>query len=221
MRITSTSSPFSGAGTIAEIDLFENLELTAAQKAEASRDVGEYLVSQINQYLNGANTPVSGGSYKSGLSSEYRAFKRDQGGSSVADLELTGTMRDSLTYRVTPTGVQVGVFGNNRNSLKADGHNNYSGRSTLPRRQFLPDRGQNFKAQITRGVESILAAKKVQGGPVALSGLSQVQTRAEFNDWISTQFPNISRTQVSRALLSDPAAVNTLENLGFLKWLRV
>jgi len=64
-------------------------------------------------------------------------------------------MLDSLTFEITDSGVEVGIF-NPDEEDKADGHNNFSGNSKLPTRRFIPDSSESFNGRIESGINQIL-----------------------------------------------------------------
>lgn len=130
------------------------LDLKGIQnKAQAKKDVGEFVVNEILRNLSEGKSPVSGERFKK-LSKEYAdQFK---GGDRKPNLELEGDMLDALTFKNRADGIEVGVF-KKKELGKADGHNNFSGDSKLPKRRFIPDEGQDFKANINKGIKQILA----------------------------------------------------------------
>lgn len=122
------------------------------RRDELLNDIGEYLVDSILDYVGDSKSPVSGGAFKKKLSDAYA--KRE--GKSDANLDLTGSMLDSLSYDIDPDNgtIVLGIF-DEKEIPKAYNHNVGD---TLPKRQFLPDddKDQNFKAEILRGVDRII-----------------------------------------------------------------
>lgn len=123
-------------------------KLKPAQKAEVKERVGDYLTEKINEYLDKSNTPVSGGSFKSSLSKEYKK----KTGKTKSDLFLEGDMRSQLAFEIYRDGVEVGIF-NEEEAPKAYNHNVGD---TLPQRQFIPDKDQTFKKPILDGIKRII-----------------------------------------------------------------
>ena len=88
----------------------------AERRNEVKKDVGEYLLSQIKKSARNITSPVSGESWKSTLSKDYRQEKMARGGGSSANLRLTGSLMNSLTYKLGPGGqVLVGNKSGGRN----------------------------------------------------------------------------------------------------------
>lgn len=135
-----------------EIDLSE-YDIPKEIRDEVHEAVAEYLREQILISVADQVSPVTGRGFKR-LSKNYAKLKLDETGSTDANLDLTGSMLQSLDVTTTRRGLVIGVFG--ADAPKADGHNNFSGESRLPRRQFLPEEGQRFKPEIRDGVEEII-----------------------------------------------------------------
>jgi hypothetical protein len=127
-------------------------DLSPTNKSIAKREAGEVVIDGILDNLGSAKTPVSGGRYKSSLSSEYRERKGDGLGSPIANLELTGAMLDSLTFQSKTGGIEVGIF----DSSQAPKAYNHQRGDTLPTRQFLPESGQKFKRNIESELKSLI-----------------------------------------------------------------
>jgi len=79
-----------------------------------------------------------------------------KGGYRTPNLELEGDMLDALTFETTSSGITVGIFEDSGQADKADGHNNFSGKSKLPLRRFIPKSDEEFKGSINTGVRQIL-----------------------------------------------------------------
>jgi hypothetical protein len=117
---------------------------------EVLKEVGEYLLDSILDYVGSSSSPVSGGSFKKSLSPEYAKAS----GKKTADLDLNGSMLDSLKF-ITDTdsgAITIGIF-DSEETPKAYNHNVGQ---TLPKRQFIPNEDQNFKREILRGVSRIV-----------------------------------------------------------------
>jgi len=105
-------------------------------------------------------SPVLGGEFKKTLSKGYAKKKQELVGSKDANLELFGDMLDSLTFKNTRDGIEIGIF-NKKQAQKADNHNKFSPESKatkVPPRQFIPnaDENQNFKRAIQNEVVNII-----------------------------------------------------------------
>lgn len=141
---------------------FDPFELTgvdapkkARDKARAMKEVAEFVQTEVLQYCAQSKSPVSGGGWKKSLSKEYKDRKLAAGGSSVADMELSGKMLDALEVAVK-RGDKLSLQITGNQAPKADGHNNHSGDSHLPERLFIPKEGQSFKRDIVSGIKRIL-----------------------------------------------------------------
>lgn len=89
-------------------------------------------------------------------SKEYKAEKKAQGGSSRADLELTGSMLDALTVKRTRRGTLELFVDSEKEQGKVDGHNNFTGQSKLPERKFIPASDEDFRPGIRKKIKSLL-----------------------------------------------------------------
>lgn len=126
-------------------------------KTTALEEASDALKSAMLDYISKGSSPVSGGSWKRSLSKEYAKYKKEQGGSGIADLELFGDMLSDMI--VEPRGNKIVVgFGSTQQAKKADGHNHSGifGDSELPYREFIPKEGENFKRQILSELKSII-----------------------------------------------------------------
>lgn len=139
----------------------EGVRVTGRQKSQIMQEVKDFVTEQVLDHVGSSKSPVAGGSFKKSLEKNYKKKKVAQGGASVANLDLSGSLLDSLrvikkdenTLRLTVlTGEQK----------KADGHNNFSGKSNLPERNFIPDekREQNLNRTIWKGIRDIVKGIK-------------------------------------------------------------
>lgn len=138
-----------------EIQLNLN-DVPRSQRTKAKDEIGEFVVGEILDQLSKGRSPVSGESFKR-LSKEYADSKK--GGDITPNLELEGDLLNALEYKRTKDGIKVGIFKSSELG-KADGHNNFSGESKLPKRRFIPDEGQSFKRQINSGVKKFIEEYK-------------------------------------------------------------
>ena len=128
------------------------------RRSAAQKEVGEYLVNETIRYMEEGRSPVAGEPAWPELNKDYA--NAEHNGDRTPTLNLTGRMRDALQFRTTEDGVKVGIFHKSQQP-KADGHNNFSGDSALPRRRFVPSSRQNYEPQIMANVFRILDAYKV------------------------------------------------------------
>ena len=186
--------------TTSEIDLLSNLEVSKATGDRIRRDVGDFLIDSILDRVGSAESPVSGESFPK-LSEDYKKKKASEGGTPIANLELTGSMLDNLKYRPTASGIEIGIFGDN--APKADGHNNFSGKSRIPTRRFLPGEGQVFKKPIDREIQNIVDEHVARSQRPKKSDLARVETKAQLNDLIRKAFPSMGLAQAKSTILRD------------------
>ena len=135
------------------------------RRNSTKRDVGNFIVSRIKRTLRNSSSPVEGEGFKSTLSDTYRKLKSKTGAGSTANLRLFGDLLNSLNYEIGSGGqVGIGHTGSGRdgrpNARKCVGHCHFE-RSKLPRRRYLPDRGQSFKKDIEAGIKDIVESNMV------------------------------------------------------------
>lgn len=124
-------------------------------KAAALDEIAKYVASQVIEYCGEGKSPVSGGDWKRSLSKDYKAKKVAQGGNPYADMILDGDMLKALDCVVKRGGTLDLRITGAKEAAKADGHNNFSGKSSLPRRQFIPEDGETFTRAIIAGIKDI------------------------------------------------------------------
>lgn len=129
--------------------------LPSSDRAEALREIGNYGLEAILADVGETRSPVTGHMFKK-LSAAYAKKKAEDSSSPVPNLELSGEMLDALAFRISGNQVEWGIWGDQ--APKADGHNNFSGDSSLPRRSFIPDakRGEKFRPEIRDEISAII-----------------------------------------------------------------
>ncbi len=207
----------SNSETYSEIDLTSDLDLPTSVKNEIKAEVGKYLIDEILTYVSEKKSPVSGASYKSTLSRDYAKEKKKEVGNTEANLELSGALLDSVTFKKTEDGIQLGVFG--KEAGKADGHNNLSGESRLPERRFLPKEGEEFKANIQKEIDSIIADKVAESASFSKSDFEGVDTKAELYSVLSEQFAGMSRSEIRSAVLGNEELLGLITELDLAEYL--
>lgn len=125
-------------------------------------------------------------------------------------------MLDDLDFEVTADGIKIGVFG--EGALRADGHNNLSGDSALPTRQFLPNTGEGFTSSIEREVDRIIA-DAVGDAAVPDAELEGIESPSELYAFLLPTFGVTSRSEARLAVLRSPKWYNVLSARGLLEWL--
>lgn len=201
--------------TSVELDLFEGKRLTGQTKARIREEVGEYLVEQTLASMGGKKSPIAGAPSFPPLSKNYKKRKLQEVGSGEANLEFDGQMKDEIDYERTPDGIKIGVFGDRAGA--ADGHNNLSGKSQLPRRQFLPDEGQTYKANISREVDRIVADIVAEQSGFDESDFDGVTTKKELYARLKELFGDMTRNELSLSVFRNEQLVNLLSDLDLLR----
>ena len=122
-------------------------------------DAGELLLQAVLDHVGGGKSPVSGGRYKKSLSKDYKKQKKKLSSSSIANMELSGDMLDSLDYQInTKTqSIEIGYFedAGSDNIGKADNHNKFtseSKRTKNPYRQHIPRKNERFTKKIMKDI---------------------------------------------------------------------
>lgn len=122
--------------------------------AAARREIAEMLEARIVEDVGDGKSPIEGGSWKRSLSKDYKKKKVAQGGNPYADMILDNDMMLAFAVKVRGERLEAGVYGS-KQAAKADGHNNHSGKSSLPLREFIPKPGQTFKRSIIADIREI------------------------------------------------------------------
>lgn len=215
MKTTKTN--LSNQRTSSDIDLFSDNDVPRAARAAVRDAVGEYLVEQIQLAVAAAESPVEGHGKFERLSPEYAELKRKEVGHANQNLEASGHMLDQLGFRATSEGVEVGIFGDA--APQADGHNNFSGRSKIPTRRFLPAEGEAFVSTIQNGVEQIIADVIADNQELTKEDFEEVETKSELYDVLAKTFTTLSRSEIRAAVLRSDTLVTLLNELDLLELL--
>jgi len=121
-------------------------------------EVASYLEEELLNYIGEAKSPVSGGVWRRGLTSEYKKNKAEESSSDFSNLELTGELLDSL--RVKPSASSVTIDLGKDQYGKAEGHiTGQYGDGKMKkdyRRQFVPQGSENLKREIVSNIKRIL-----------------------------------------------------------------
>ena len=136
--------------------------LNSTEKKDLKDELGEFIVDMILADASKQRSSVSGQLWKR-LSPDYKKFKKKEGGSGKADMELYGDMLDALDYKRTTDGIEIGVF-IDKQAKKVDGHSHTGvfGKSKLPKRQMIPGEKENFRPGIMKEV-TLLAQEVIDG----------------------------------------------------------
>jgi hypothetical protein len=216
MKIVSKT--INDSETSVEIDLFEGLgALKKRTKARIQNEVGEFLVEQTLVHMNEKKSPVQGGGTFAPLSKQYKKRKLEEVGSSEANLEFDGQMKDETDFETTDDGIAIGVFGERAGA--ADGHNNLSGKSQLPLRQFLPDVGEKYKRPIEQEVKRIIADIVAEETKFKRSDFKSITTKKGLYDKLAEIFGTMTRSELSTAVYRNEELTDLLNDLDLLELL--
>lgn len=130
--------------------------LPKSEVKKLKEDIGTFLVESILDKVGQQVSPVSGGRFKAKLSPEYAKEK----GTDIANLELNGDMLSALDFKLTNSGVEVGIWDEGE-AVKSFAHNTgYEGHPYLEntkfKRQFIPRGDEKLKKDILSGVKNII-----------------------------------------------------------------
>jgi hypothetical protein len=130
--------------------------MTKKSQDEALKEIADMVLKKVEGRLDESSSPVSG-------QGRFRNLK--SGGSSI--LRESGDMRDS--QRVKRDGGNLVHTVLKSEQPKADNHNKFSaasGRTEVPRRQFIPNRGreETYKKDIIDAMKKIIREKKDGSG---------------------------------------------------------
>ena len=210
MKVTKAKA--TGQETSATIDL-EVKNLSSKTKIE----VGEFLLEQMLDSVSKRESPVTGKTFQ-GLSPKYKKFKKDAGLGTAANLEFSGDMLDALSYVETDKGIRIGVFGSE--AKKADGHNNISGKSSLPPRTFIPKEGESFTNTIVKEVNAIISDSIAETSKPDMVKLKAVTSSASLFRLLAETFTSLqTKTELRGAVLRSPVWMKAVEKVELVKWL--
>ena len=214
IKVTKNVGSDSKTTSTIEIDV----SAPAAIRRKINEEVGQYLVEQTIKSMSQGESPVDGGDWDPKLDPRYRKKKIAEGGSGKPDLELTGALKDAITFDASAKAVEYGVWG--EEAAKADGHNHFSAASahaTAPRRQFLPEEGQDLDASIMRGIEEIVADNLIDVSNLEREKLGDVTTQAELYSVLQDAFgDDLTRSELRAAALRSEELTALLEELDLL-----
>ncbi len=211
IKTTATKSK-----TTSLLDFTDDLSgLTRDQKTEVLEIIGETIVDQILLSCADETSPVDGKQFKP-LSKKYAEIKKNETGSSEANLDLNGDMLNALEYNVSGSKLEIGVIGSD--APKADGHNNFSGKSSLPTRQFLPREGQDFTSHIKGIVEDTISTYIADNTSFDKDKLDGVKSKSDLYELLKTEFGDLSRAELKSLVLRSELAIE-LQNADLLDYL--
>lgn len=213
MKVVSKTT--NDSETSVEVDLFEGRKLPTRIKKRIQDEVGNFLVEQTIILGTQSKSPVQGASnFKALTSKEYKLKKQKEVGNTKANLEFSGQMWDEFDYEPTDKGVAVGVYG--ERAPAADGHNNLSGKSSLPTRRSIPDVGQNYKKDIQKEVERIIADVIAEESTFKRKDFINITTKKALYDRLATIFGPMSRAELNLAVFRSEELTNLMKELDLV-----
>jgi hypothetical protein len=189
----------------------ENLKIPKTKLSSLKTDIGDYIKEQVLLKVADAESPVTGRSFKA-LSKDYKALKDKEGFTPKPNLEKEGDLLNALDVTPTAEGFEIGIYG--AEAPKADGHNNFSGDSSLPERRFIPKEGQNFDSSIQRGVEAMIADAIAENTKLDLEG---IETQRELFAYLKEVYTGYSVKEIREIVKRNADLWDELED--FHKWL--
>jgi hypothetical protein len=98
----------------------------------------------------------------------------------------------------------------------ADGHNNLSGKSNLPLRQFIPDVDQSYKKNIKVEVERIIADIIAEETSFRRSDFEDITTRAELYNKLAEIFGDMPKAELQLSVFRNETLTDLLKELDLL-----
>lgn len=140
------------------------VKVPAEKKAEALDEVQKFIREKALTFIGEGKSPVQGGAWKRTLSPEYKKEKAKKSSADFANMELEGDMLDALEVKALNSERLSYGFFDEEQAAKADGHNNFSGKSKLPLRESVPNekKDQTFNRAIWNGVKEILSKYSIE-----------------------------------------------------------
>jgi hypothetical protein len=180
---------------------------------DVKEEVGDYLLEQILSTVGSQESPILDKPWPK-LSEDYAEIKKNDGFDPVPNLERTGDMLGALDFKVTSDGIKIGIFGNKEQVAKADGHNNFSGESQIPTRQFLPEKGERFSSDIESQINKIILDAKAGG--ISKDEFEDVVTSKSLYNVLGSYLNTSSRAEIRLAVLRSDDLLTMLEDLDLI-----
>lgn len=133
-----------------------DVELSPATVKRLQSEVADYVLREVKDMTASQTSAVTGDPWTP-LSPDYAKKKKAIAGNKKANLELYGDMLDGLkTIKRSGGDITLTVVAAQQG--KADGHNNFSGKSKLPERKFIPNAevGESFAPEIIDGIKTLV-----------------------------------------------------------------
>lgn len=212
MKVTKTQGTPNRTTTSLELDL---TGIPKSKQAQVKEEIGMFLVERVLKSVAASKSPVDGEDWPT-LDPEYKKQKVAESLPGKPNLEASGKMLDSLTFKTTRNGVEIGFF--NKQAWKADGHLKFSGEeNNIPQRRFLPGEGQSFKDEINTQVERIISDARVTDD--TLEGLGSIDTKEGLYSFLSEQLGLETRSEIRQAVIRNQKLFDQLEELDLVELL--
>lgn len=132
-------------------------EISASDKKEFLKQVGQYLVDSMLDKIAEGVSPVEGAGKFKKLTKHYA--EEEKGGERTANMDEHGDMLQALTYKVVGNKIEIGIFDEDQ-AIKSYAHNTgFRGHPFLegkaPKRQFIPEGKQKLRPDILSGIGDI------------------------------------------------------------------
>lgn len=133
-------------------------DLEIEEREDLMNEIGEYLLSEILDYVGQGISPVTGKDFKE-LSSDYA--DKEKGGNTLPNLDLNGDMMRAIEVKVEADKIKVGIFDDDDQAIKLYGHNTgFKGHPWLdgkaPQRKVIPDKKESFAGDIMSGINDLI-----------------------------------------------------------------
>lgn len=142
---------------------FDPFKLTGVKVPPENRDdaleaVGNYLLESSLSEIGSGRSPVAGGPWKRGLSTEYKKIKKEESSVTFANAELSGDMLDALDVKkVSSNRLFYGIEGDQAGKLEGNNVGSYGrDEDESKARRIVPVDGETFKPSIIQGMREIL-----------------------------------------------------------------
>ncbi len=126
------------------------------QKKRTVVQIKKFIKSETIRIAKSGKSPTDAQSKYPKLSKKYAIAKK--GGDRTRNLTLQDIMLNSIRINKTGRGNQLRITVNKPQQGKADGHNNFSGKSKLKTAKFIPDarKKEDFDSKIIKGIDKII-----------------------------------------------------------------
>lgn len=213
MKVKEVKATSSRLTAIIDLEL---PSLPSKQAKELKSEIGEYLREQVSLDLAAQKSPVSGQKFPA-LSKNYASYKKREVGNNKANLDFSGDMQSAIDFTTTSEGIEFGVFG--ADAPKADGHNNFSGDSDLPLRQFVPNVGEGFTRKIQAGVDDIIRNYVNENMELDEGRLKDIESKADLYEYLREVFEGASVATIRANIATSENLSEALDEYGLLEWL--